>query len=138
MATSLSSAIIRVPVRRDLAMTGEITLRGRVLPIGGLKEKLLAAHRGGIGTVIIPKENRRDLREVPRRVLKTTRVVLVDHVDEVLREALVVADPDAVFGPPRPLMEYRGGELVVNGVPPNAEDGERPATPEEPIEQPGA
>src|SRR5258706_853779 len=138
IATSLVSALMRSPVRRDLAMTGEITLRGRVLPIGGLKEKLLAAHRGGIGTVIIPKENRRDLREVPRRVLKTTRVVLVDHVDEVLREALVVADPDAVFGPPRPLMEYRGGELVGNGVPPAATDeGERPP-PEEPSEQPGA
>ena len=69
-------------------MTGEITLRGRVLPIGGLKEKLLAAHRGGITTVIIPKENRKDLREVPRRVLKALRVVLVEHMDEVLREAL--------------------------------------------------
>jgi ATP-dependent Lon protease len=138
IATSLVSALMKAPVRRDLAMTGEITLRGRVLPIGGLKEKLLAAHRGGIGTVIIPKENRRDLREVPRRVLKTTRVVLVDHVDEVLREALVVADPDAVFGPPRPLMEYRGGELVMNGVPPTGEEGERPTPPQEPSEQPGA
>ena len=69
-------------------MTGEITLRGRVMPIGGLKEKLLAAHRSGITTVIVPKENRKDLREVPRRVLKATRVVLVDHMDEVLREAL--------------------------------------------------
>jgi len=138
IATSLVSALMKVPVRRDLAMTGEITLRGRVLPIGGLKEKLLAAHRGGIGTVIIPKENRRDLREVPRRVLKTTRVVLVDHVDEVLREALVVADPDAVFGPPRPLMEYRGGELVVNGVPPvSPDDTDRPPA-ESPGEQPGA
>jgi ATP-dependent Lon protease len=137
IATSLVSALMKAPVRRDLAMTGEITLRGRVLPIGGLKEKLLAAHRGGISTVIIPKENRRDLREVPRRVLKTTRVVLVDHVDEVLREALVVADPDAVFGPPRPLMEYRGGELVVNGVPPVAEDG-HPTPAQEPSEQPGA
>ncbi|HMI88574.1 MAG TPA: endopeptidase La [Polyangiaceae bacterium] len=140
IATSLVSALMKVPVRRDLAMTGEITLRGRVLPIGGLKEKLLAAHRGGIGTVIIPKENRRDLREVPRRVLKTTRVVLVDHVDEVLREALVVTDPDAVFGPPRPLMEYRGGELVVNGVPPStpprAPESERPPV-ETPEERPG-
>ena len=124
-------------MQRDLAMTGEITLRGRVLPIGGLKEKLLAAHRAGITTVVIPQENRKDLREVPRRVLKATRVVLVEHVDEVLREALVLADPDALFGPPRPLMEYLDGELVVNGVPPVAEDGERPA-PEEPIEQPGA
>jgi ATP-dependent Lon protease len=110
-----------------------------VLPIGGLKEKLLAAHRGGISTVIIPKENRRDLREVPRRVLKTTRVVLVDHVDEVLREALVVADPDAVFGPPRPLMEYRGGELVVNGVPPApSSESERPPPDSSPEERPGA
>src|SRR5258708_15408741 len=139
IATSLVSALMKAPVRRDLAMTGEITLRGRVLPIGGLKEKLLAAHRGGIGTVIIPKENRRDLREVPRRVLKTTRVVLVDHVDEVLREALVVADPDAVFGPPRPLMEYRGGELVVNRVPPAEDKGhDRPPPSDAPLEQPVA
>jgi ATP-dependent Lon protease len=145
IATSLVSALMKVPVRRDLAMTGEITLRGRVLPIGGLKEKLLAAHRGGIGTVIIPKENRRDLREVPRRVLKTTRIVLVDHVDEVLREALVVADPDAVFGPARPVMEYRGGELVMNGdgAPPvAADDADSPPPgappPDSPGEQPGA
>jgi ATP-dependent Lon protease len=138
IATCVVSALMKVPVRRDLAMTGEITLRGRVLPIGGLKEKLLAAHRGGISTVIIPKDNRRDLREVPRRVLKTTRVVLVDHVDEVLREALVVADPDAVFGPPRPLMEYRGGELVVNGVPPAPTlESERPAPESSPEERPG-
>ncbi len=91
MATSLASALIKVPVKRDLAMTGEITLRGRVMPIGGLKEKLLAAHRSGITTVIVPKENRKDLREVPRRVLKATRIVLVDHMDDVLREALCLA-----------------------------------------------
>src|SRR5207249_9309325 len=80
MVTALVSALMKVPVRRDLAMTGEITLRGRVLPIGGLKEKLLAAHRGGIKTVVLPKENRKDLRDVPRRVLKSLRLVLVDHV----------------------------------------------------------
>jgi ATP-dependent Lon protease len=113
MATSLASAVLKVPVRRDLAMTGEITLRGRVLPIGGVKEKLLAAHRSGIATVLIPKENRKDLREVPRRVLKTTRIVLVDHMDEVLREALAVEDANAFFGPPRESMEYIGGELVI-------------------------
>ncbi len=112
MATSLASALIKVPVRRDLAMTGELTLRGRVMPIGGLKEKLLAAHRSGISLVIIPKENRKDLREVPRRVLKATRIVLVEHMDEVLREALCLPDPDALFGPPRETMEYRDGELV--------------------------
>jgi ATP-dependent Lon protease len=113
MATSLASALTRVPVKRDLAMTGEITLRGRVLPIGGLKEKLLAAHRSGITTVIVPRENRKDLREVPRRVLKSTRIILVEHMDDVLREALCWPDPDAVFGPPKDVMEYVDGELVV-------------------------
>ncbi|MDP9148793.1 MAG: endopeptidase La [Myxococcota bacterium] len=113
MATSLASALIKVPVKRDLAMTGEITLRGRVMPIGGVKEKLLAAHRSGITTVIIPRENRKDLREVPRRVLKSTRIVLVEHMDDVLREALCLSSPDALFGPPRERWEYREGELVV-------------------------
>jgi ATP-dependent Lon protease len=118
MATSLASALIKVPVRRDLAMTGELTLRGRVMPIGGLKEKLLAAHRSGISTVIVPRENRKDLREVPRRVLKATRIVLVEHMDEVLREALCMSDPNQLFGPPRESMEYRDGELVVVAPPP--------------------
>ena len=117
MATSLASALIKVPVRRDLAMTGELTLRGRVMAIGGLKEKLLAAHRAGITTVVIPRENRKDLREVPRRVLKATRVVLVEHMDEVLREALCIAQPEQVFGPPRESWEYVEGELVIKGQP---------------------
>ena len=121
MATSLASALIKVPVKRDLAMTGELTLRGRVLAIGGLKEKLLAAHRAGITTVVIPRENRKDLREVPRRVLKATRIVLVEHADEVLREALCLEGPDALFGPPRESWEYVDGELVVkNGSKPGA------------------
>src|SRR5690606_36506244 len=68
MCTALISALTRVPVRSEVAMTGEITLRGRVLPIGGLKEKLLAAHRGGITTVIIPEENRKDLADIPKNV----------------------------------------------------------------------
>src|SRR4051812_36999953 len=113
MVTALVSALMKVPVRRDLAMTGEITLRGRVMPIGGLKEKLLAAHRGGISTVILPKENRKDLRDVPRRVLKALRLVLVEHVDDVLREALVLPDAEAVFGPRKNVLEYKDGELVV-------------------------
>ena len=113
MVTAIVSALMRVPVSRDVAMTGEITLRGRVLPIGGLKEKLLAAHRAGLTTVIIPKENRKDLREIPRRVLKLIRLVLVDHIDDVLREALLLDDPDAIFGPPRTVIEFRKGELVV-------------------------
>ncbi len=117
MATSLVSALLRAPVRRDVAMTGEITLRGRVLEIGGLKEKLLAAHRGGITTVIVPKDNRKDLREVPRRVLKSMRVVLAEHIDDVLREALVLSDAEQLFGGrPRPL-EYRDGVAVQPGDP---------------------
>ena len=112
MATSLASALIKVPVKRDLAMTGEITLRGRVMPIGGVKEKLLAAHRSGITTVVIPKENRKDLREVPRRVLKSTRIVLVEHMDDVLREALCLPATAALLAIPRVRWEYRDGELV--------------------------
>ena len=92
MATSIASAFIRRKVRGDLAMTGEITLRGRVLPIGGLKEKLLAAHRGNIRTVIIPKDNEKDLAEVPANVLKNLEIILVENVDEVLKAALLPAE----------------------------------------------
>jgi len=122
MVTAIVSALLGIPVSRDTAMTGEITLRGRVLPIGGLKEKLLAAHRAGLTTVIIPKENRKDLREIPRRVLKLLRLVLVDQVDEVLREALMLDDPEAVFGPPRTIIEFRKGELVVREAPSARDD----------------
>src|SRR3989339_230521 len=89
MATAIASAFMRRKVRGDLAMTGEITLRGRVLAIGGLKEKLLAAHRAGIRKVIIPKDNEKDLAEVPANVLKDLEIILVDHVDEVLKIALL-------------------------------------------------
>lgn len=89
MATSIVSALTRKKVRGDVAMTGEITLRGRVLPIGGVKEKLLAAHRGNIKTVIIPKDNEKDLAEVPSNVLKALHLVFVEHMDEVLKVALV-------------------------------------------------
>jgi ATP-dependent Lon protease len=129
MATSLASALVKVPVKRDLAMTGELTLRGRVMPIGGLKEKLLAAHRSGITTVIVPRENRKDLREVPRRVLKATRIVLVEHMDEVLREALCFKDAAAVVGPPRETWEYIDGELVVRGGRGGSPAPASPATP---------
>ncbi len=97
IATALVSGLTRVPVRADVAMTGEITLRGRVLPIGGLKEKVLAAHRGGIRKVLVPKENEKDIREIPSRVRQRLRLVLVEHMDEVLREALAIPDPDAFF-----------------------------------------
>jgi ATP-dependent Lon protease len=94
LATSLVSALLDIPVRNDLAMTGEITLRGRVLPIGGLREKLLAAHRGGIQTVLIPDENTKDLKEVPKKILKDLEIIPVKHMDEVLANALVCDDPD--------------------------------------------
>ena len=92
MCTALVSALTRMPVRRDVAMTGEITLRGKVLPIGGLKEKLLAAHRIGVTTVILPRENEKDLADVPKNVLEGMQVQLVDHVDEVLKIALLPPD----------------------------------------------
>jgi ATP-dependent Lon protease len=97
MATSLVSALVKIPVRNDLAMTGEITLRGAVLPIGGLKEKVLAAHRAGIKTVLIPAENEKDIEEIPATVLKTVELQMVSHMDEVLRKALVIDDPDSLF-----------------------------------------
>jgi len=93
IATTIASALTRVPIRANVAMTGEITLRGRVLPIGGLKEKLIAAHRGGIDTVIIPKENEKDLREIPAHVKRDLAIVLVDHMDEVLVRALALEEP---------------------------------------------
>ncbi len=89
MATSIISVLTGIPIRREIAMTGEITLRGRVLPIGGLKEKLLAALRAGITTVYIPKENEKDLAEVPDNVKKHLKIVPVAHVDEVIAQALV-------------------------------------------------
>jgi ATP-dependent Lon protease len=89
MATSIVSAITGIPIRRDIAMTGEITLRGRVLPIGGLKEKLLAALRAGITTVIIPKDNEKDLVDIPENVKRGLTIVPVSHVDEVIGRALV-------------------------------------------------
>ncbi len=94
MATCLVSALTKIPVRHDTAMTGEITLRGRVLPIGGLKEKILAAHRGGVTRILIPIENEKDLQEVPANILRAVHVEPVDHLDAVLRNALVLAEPD--------------------------------------------
>jgi ATP-dependent Lon protease len=88
MCTALVSALTRIPVRSDVAMTGEITLRGEVLPIGGLKEKLLAAHRGGIHTVLIPEENMRDLVEIPKNIKQNIEIVPVKWIDDVLETAL--------------------------------------------------
>jgi ATP-dependent Lon protease len=89
MVTAMISTLTGIAVRRDIAMTGEVTLRGRVLPIGGLKEKLLAALRGGMRTVLIPAENEKDLAELPSTVKEGLEIVPVSHVDEVLARALV-------------------------------------------------
>jgi ATP-dependent Lon protease len=92
MATAILSGLIKKEIRNDLAMTGEITLRGRVLPIGGLKEKILAAHRGGVKTVLIPKENEKDLIDIPKEVLKDVNIVSVNHMDDVIPYAIISDD----------------------------------------------
>ena len=96
LATSITSALLGIAVRNDVAMTGEISLRGRVLPIGGLREKLLAARRSGIKRVIMPRDNEKDLRDVPDEVLRDLEILFVDHVDEVLPLALD-APEDVIF-----------------------------------------
>ncbi|HTW71598.1 MAG TPA: endopeptidase La [Acetobacteraceae bacterium] len=115
MATSIVSVLTGIPVRRDVAMTGEITLRGRVLPIGGLKEKLLAALRAGITTVFIPKENEKDLAEIPDNVKKNLKLIPVADVDEVIAQALVRR--------PEPIEWEEPPEVTVPAVPPPAAEG---------------
>jgi ATP-dependent Lon protease len=102
MATALISALTKIPVRSDVAMTGEITLRGEVLPIGGLKEKLLAAHRGGITTVLIPDDNTKDLAEIPDNIKEKLDIRSVKWIDEVLQVALTHM-PVPLPAPPDPL-----------------------------------
>ncbi|MBU6396861.1 MAG: endopeptidase La [Rhodospirillales bacterium] len=112
MATSIVSAITGIPIRKDIAMTGEITLRGRVLPIGGLKEKLLAALRAGITTVFIPKDNEKDLIEIPDNVKKNLTILPVSHVDEVIARALVRApEPITWDDPPEELAKTPEGGI---------------------------
>ena len=108
MATALVSTLTKIPVRADVAMTGEITLRGKVLAIGGLKEKLLAAMRGGIRTVIIPEENRKDLVDIPKAVTQGMKIVPVRWIDEVLDLALeraLTPTTAAQPSPPPPVAE---------------------------------
>ena len=114
MCTSIVSAITRRPVYRDLAMTGEITLRGRVLPIGGLKEKILAAHRGGIKKVIIPTENEKDLKDIPASISKQIDIVTVEHMDEVLSHALILNEGDSLF---------HGNDIPLEVAPKTPEEG---------------
>jgi ATP-dependent Lon protease len=109
MATSIVSVLTGIPVRRDVAMTGEITLRGRVLPIGGLKEKLLAALRAGITTVFIPKDNEKDLAEIPDNVKKHLKLIPVADVDEVIAQALSRRpEPITWEEPPEPVSPAAG------------------------------
>ena len=97
MCTAIVSTLTKRPVHRDLAMTGEITLRGRILPIGGLKEKILAAHRGGIKKILIPMENKKDLKDIPTGISKQLEIVPVEHMDEVLMHALIVNEGEKLF-----------------------------------------
>jgi ATP-dependent Lon protease len=96
LATTIASALSNRPVRKEIAMTGEITLRGRVLPVGGIKEKMLAAHRAGIREVLLPRENERDLEDIPKNVRDEMTFHLVGHMDEVLPRALMAAQPELV------------------------------------------
>ena len=99
IATAMISALTNIPVRRDVAMTGEITLRGRALEIGGLKEKVIAAHRAQIKTVLIPKDNKKDLADIPNSVLKGLNFIPVSHLDDVLKEALAFPNKKVKFPP---------------------------------------
>jgi ATP-dependent Lon protease len=97
IATSITSALIKKPVKHQLAMTGEITLRGRILPVGGLTEKLLAAKRGNITNVLIPKDNERNLADVPLKIRRKLSITFVEHMDEVLEQAVICAEDDTIF-----------------------------------------
>jgi ATP-dependent Lon protease len=117
ITTSMVSALSGIPVRADVAMTGEITLRGEVLAIGGLKEKLLAAHRGGIKSVLIPEENVKDLAEIPDNVKNRLEIVPVKWIDKVLevaleREPVPLTDEEAAAAPPKPADTGTAAEVV--------------------------
>jgi len=116
------SALTKIPVRHDLAMTGEVTLRGNVLPIGGLKEKVLAAHRGGIKRVLIPIENEKDILEIPAVILKSIQIELVEHMDQVLRKALLLEDPENYPKKLEPASEAVPPAAFQATVPPDAPD----------------
>ncbi|MCM2322030.1 MAG: endopeptidase La [Oligoflexia bacterium] len=121
MATAITSALTKTPVKRDVAMTGEITLRGRVLPIGGLKEKLLAARIGNIKTVLIPKGNVPDLKKIPKEITKGMSIIPVEHADQVLRLALELENPDEF------LMRKGIGELAIPVVTDLVQESTKPS-----------
>jgi ATP-dependent Lon protease len=127
LATTIASALTRIPVRSNVAMTGEITLRGRVLPIGGLKEKLIAAHRGGVDTVIVPKENEKDLKDLPSVIKKNLKIITVEHMDEVLRHALAVENPEHFLEEGDGIHEVEDIYLVPGGLKQATNDLPHPA-----------
>jgi len=113
LATGLASALTKIKVRRDIAMTGEMTLRGKVLPIGGLKEKLLAALRGGLKTVLIPQDNEKDLAEIPDNVKRGLKIIPVRTVDDLLGNALAAPLTPVAWsedGEPPPVIPGSGEE----------------------------
>jgi len=121
LATTIASALTRIPVRSNVAMTGEITLRGRVLPIGGLKEKLIAAHRGGVDTVLVPKDNEKDLKDLPGVIKKNLTIYPVEHMDEVLKHALAVSDPEHFLEEGDGIHEVEDIYIAPGGLKPNTE-----------------
>ena len=133
MATALASALLRMPVRQEVAMTGEITLRGRVLPIGGLKEKILAAHRAEVYEVIIPEENRKDLKDVPKDVLEQIKVHPVEQVDQVLRIALAHTQEGFLLEPTE-VLDWR--EAIEDRMQ-AADSTVEPTRPSAPLRSPG-
>ena len=126
ITTALVSALTKIPVRAEVAMTGEITLRGLVLPIGGLKEKILAAHRAEIHTIIIPKENEKDLEDIPRSVSRAVKVVPVAHLDEVLKYALELDNPDEFFERSRTRPTVHQGSIRTGFTPPTSPSEQPP------------
>ena len=113
LATALVSALVRVPTRRDVAMTGEITLRGKVLPIGGVKEKVLAAHRAGLTNILLPKDNEKDLADIPKNVVDVLNIHMVETMDEVLRQALAGPLPSRHSALPRRRHRRRAGNQTL-------------------------
>ena len=116
LATAMTSSLTGIPVNCDIAMTGEITLRGRIMPIGGVKEKVLAAHRAGIKTVVLPEENRKDMKDIPESVQEDLEFIFVERMDDVLELALVSS----------PILSADGDDYVSKQPPPTMEGGDRP------------
>ena len=127
MATAMVSALANIPVNKDVAMTGEITLRGRVLPIGGLKSKILAAHLSGAKIVILPRKNEKDLRDIPQEIRKQMKLILVDSMDQVLEAALrrkpqpLKVEPPKIVEGDTPLRPQPESTVRRSGFPPPAD-----------------